>query len=254
MKRLSLVSFAAVFGLGIAACTVTEVPAGGSSGVTPVADSGTTPGTEPDAGADAGKVPAEPTPDGCLDGQDMDADDVDISICPALPTAPKDVTVEGKKVSLGAWELGTTASGKTYVYGSLSAPETSPRTLKYDGGEEAVNDGNIMCWAKSYYRLRNMLKTPPAEWLALKNAGFQFRFFMFQTDLRNGPTGYKAISSFEDHLVKWVSVVNKDGTCTQPTLTKFKKALFSAARAAFVFFEQYRFRFDLRFGRGQFAD
>ena len=57
----------------------------------------------------------------------------------------------------------------------------------------------------------------------LKDAGFQYRFFQFQTDLRNGPTGYKAISSFEDHLVKWVAVVDAQGVCTkQPTLAKFK--------------------------------
>lgn len=218
MKRLSLVALIAV---GAAACTATVTPGGGSSsGSTPTPDGGVDSGTPVEV--DAGKEPPPNTPDGCLDGQDMNADDVDITYCPPIPTAPKDVTVEGKKVSLGAWELGTTAAGKTYVYGSLSAPETTPRMLKYEGGEEAVNDENLMCWSKSYHRLRKILQEPPAEWLALKNAGFQYRFFMFQTDLRNGPTGYKAISSFEDHLVKWVSVVNKDGTCTQPTLAKFK--------------------------------
>jgi hypothetical protein len=177
---------------------------------------------------DAAPVDAGPpaTADNCLDGQDMDAPDVDISKCPLLPSAPGTVKVAGKKVELGAWEIGTTADRKTYAYGSLSAPNTSPRVLNYaepaPGGMVPVNDLNVECWAKGYYRLRKILQAPPPEWVALKDAGFQFRFFQFQTDLRNGPTGYKAISSFQDHLVKWVTVITKAGVCQQPTYTKFK--------------------------------
>jgi hypothetical protein len=217
MKRLSLV---AVLGAGIVACTVKAAPTGAPSGAV-AADSGVDPTTE-DPGADAGRDPVPTTPDGCLDGQDMNADDVDITSCPPIPSAPADAIVNGKKVNLGAWEMGTTASGKTYQYGTLTAPGTSPRKLQYDGGEEAVNDENLKCWAKGYYRLRKILLAAPAEWVALKDAGFQYRFFQFQTDLRNGPTGYKTISSFEDHLVKWVTVVDKTGACQQPTLAKFK--------------------------------
>jgi hypothetical protein len=86
----------------------------------------------------------------------------------------------------------------------------------------AVNDKNVECWAMGYYRLRKILQTPPAEYVALHKAGFQYRFFQFQTDLRNGPTGYKEISSFEDHLVKWVTVITASGVCQQPTMSKFK--------------------------------
>ena len=71
-------------------------------------------------------------------------------------------------------------------------------------------------------RLRRILQNPPAEYVALHKAGFQYRFFQFQSDLRNGPTGYKKISSFEDHLVKWVTVINAQGVCEQPTLSKFR--------------------------------
>lgn len=218
MNRIALI---AVLGLGIACTTVIE-PAPGTSGGPGTVDGGTDGATSTsDAEVDSGKVPGEPTPDGCLNGQDMDADDVDISLCPPIPKSPAEVKVNGKGVSLGAWELGTTATGKTYVYGSLSAPETNPRVLTYDGGSDEVNDENLKCWAKGYYRLRKYLQTPPKEWLALKDAGFQYRFFQFQTDLRNGATGYKAISSFEDHLVKWVTVIDKAGNCQQPTLPKF---------------------------------
>jgi len=58
--------------------------------------------------------------------------------------------------------------------------------------------------------------------VALHKAGFQYRFFQFQTDLRNGKTGYMKISSFEDHLVKWVTIVDAKGVCKQPTLTQFR--------------------------------
>jgi len=158
--------------------------------------------------------------DRCLDGQDMDAADVDLKSCPALPDAPDEAMMGKETMELGAWELGTTADGDTYKYGSLTG--TNPRKLKFDGGLAAVDAKNIECWAKGYYRLRKMLQTPPAEYVALHKAGFQFRFFQFQTDLRNGPTGFKAISSFQDHLVKWVTVISKTGVCEQPTMSKFK--------------------------------
>jgi hypothetical protein len=162
------------------------------------------------------------SPDKCLDGQDMDAADVDVSKCPPIPSIPADISSAGKKTSLGAWELGTSAEGENYVYGTLSDPASSPRTLTFDGGTTTVNKENLECWAKGYYRLRKILQAPPAEWVTLRDKGFQFRFFQFQTDLRNGPTGYKGISSFQDHLVKWVTVISTKGVCEQPTLTKFK--------------------------------
>lgn len=160
--------------------------------------------------------------DRCLDGQDLDADDVDISACPEIPTIPAGVKLGKETIGLGAWELGQTSEGDTYVYGQLSAPGTNPRILSFEGGSVAVNAENLECWAKGYYRLRRILQDPPAEWLALKNAGFQYRFFQFQTDLRNGPTGYREISSFQDHLVKWVTVISAQGVCQQPTLEKFR--------------------------------
>ncbi|CAN5903088.1 hypothetical protein BH11MYX4_BH11MYX4_20130 [soil metagenome] len=158
--------------------------------------------------------------DRCLDGQDMDGADVDLKACPELPDIP-DSTLMGKAtIDLGAWEIGTTADGQTYKYGSLSG--ANPRMLNFSGGKVAVNDQNVECWAKGYYRLRKILQTPPAAYVALHKAGFQFRFFQFQTDLRNGRTGYTEISSFEDHLVKWVTIVDAKGACKQPTLTQFR--------------------------------
>ncbi|MFN0249266.1 MAG: hypothetical protein ACKV2T_20445 [Kofleriaceae bacterium] len=166
--------------------------------------------------------PAGPPEDTCLDGQDMDGADVDLAACPPVPQSPQAAPMRGQSISLGAWELGTTATGVTYVYGQLSAPTTMPRILSYSGGSVAVNQENLDCWAKGYYRLRKMLQDPPAAYVALHEAGFQYRFFQFQTDLRNGTTGYKKISSFQDHLVKWVTVVETDGRCRQPTRAQFR--------------------------------
>ncbi|MBX3186580.1 MAG: hypothetical protein KF819_06180 [Labilithrix sp.] len=183
----------------------------------------TDPGSEPTTPGNS-DTPAGPTAsaDRCLDGQDMDAADINVTTCPAIPEIPEGVKVGKTMVGLGAWELGTTADGDTYVYGSLSAPGSGPRILEFDGGTVAVNKENLECWSKGYYRLRKILQDPPAEWVALKDAGFQYRFFQFQTDLRNGPTGFKQISSFQDHLIKWVTVINASGVCQQPTLSKFK--------------------------------
>jgi hypothetical protein len=169
-------------------------------------------------------APVEATADNCLDGQDMDAADVDVKSCPEVPSMPAKAPMgaEGTKVDLGAWEIGTTAEGATYKYGSLSKPGTTPRVLNFDGGSSEVNAENLECWAKGYYRLRKILQDPPAEYVALKKAGFQYRFFQFQTDLRNGSTGYKKVASFEDHLVKWVTVIAKDGTCQQTTRAAFR--------------------------------
>ena len=163
------------------------------------------------------------SPDACLDGQDMDSADVDIKTCPALPEIPADVGTGSKKFSLGAWELGETKNGDTYVYGTLSEPTAAggKRVLEFDGGSAEVDEKNVECWAKGYYRLRKILQAPPAEYTKLKTAGFQYRFFQFQTDMRNGSTGYKKISSFEDHLVKWVTVISAAGVCQQPTLKQF---------------------------------
>lgn len=224
MKKLFVALFVAT---PLVACTtetiiIKKVPAPEETGEE-------TPGTPPDGTQPTPNDPAKPGPtttplseDACVDGQDLDAADIDVSRCPAVPEIPNSVNVGGTKVSLGAWELGTTADGATYVYGDLSAPGTNPRVLNYEGGSSPVNKENLECWAKGYYRLRKILQNPPAEWVALKNAGFQYRFFQFQTDLRNGPTGFKKISSFQDHLVKWVTLIDAQGKCEQPTLTKFR--------------------------------
>lgn len=183
------------------------------------------PGTKPDDKKQPAASSSTLPEDRCLDGQDLDLADVDISKCPAIPVAPEEVPIgtDGKDAyELGAWELGTTSAGDTYKYGSLSAPGTNPRILKFDGGTVAVNDKNLECWAKGYYRLRRMLQSPPAAYVALRKAGFQYRFFQFQADLRNGPTGFKVITSYQDHLVKWVTVLSKSGVCEQPTLSKFR--------------------------------
>jgi hypothetical protein len=158
----------------------------------------------------------------CLAGQDLDADDVDVTTCPPLPQYPEAARVGTASVSLGAWELGTTSTGETYKYGGLSTTEEGTTVLTFEGGSAPVDETNLTCWAKGYYRLRSILHNPPAEWLALRGAGFQHRFFQFQTDLRNGSTGYRRIASYMDHLVKWVTVVGVDGSCEQPTLRKFR--------------------------------
>jgi hypothetical protein len=153
----------------------------------------------------------------------MDAADVDISHCPELPVDPDDAPLGADMVSLGAWEIGTTAAGDNYKYGSLTFPDGGgPRVLEFDGGSVAVNTENVTCWAKGYYRLRKMLQNPPHEYVVLRNAHFQYRFFQFQTDLRNGPTGYRRISSYQNHLVKWVTVISNTGECQQPTWTQFR--------------------------------
>jgi hypothetical protein len=228
VKKLLIAVFVSVPLVG---CTenaaVDKVPPAAAEGDTGTEPEESTDGTEP-APTDETETPKSPgaastkPEDRCLDGQDMDAADVDVSGCPAIPAIPADALLGKKKISLGAWEIGTTADGETYKYGTLSAPSTSPRVLSYDGGEVAVNAENLECWAKGYYRLRKILQDPPAEYVALHDAGFQYRFFQFQTDLRNGPTGYRQISSFQDHLVKWVTVVSASGACEQPTLTKFR--------------------------------
>jgi hypothetical protein len=201
---------------------------------TPAAETGEEPTGEeetpaPGSTKPGGEDPKNPTPsttpgpeDTCLDGQDLDAADINVSTCPAPPAIPADVKVGKETFSLGAWEIGTTSKGDTYKYGTLSSPATNPRVLNYEGGTAEVNAVNLECWSKGYYRLRKILQDPPAEYMKLRQAGFQVRFFQFQTDLRNGPTGYSKISSFQDHLVKWVTVINAQGVCQQPTLTKFK--------------------------------
>lgn len=174
------------------------------------------------------------TADNCLDGQDMSAVDVDITNCPVIAGFPEDAPMKGvegeepEMVSLGAWELGMTSTGDAYKYGSLNDADQDQRHLKYYDEELTadVDAMNISCWAKGYFRLRKILQDPPAEYITLRNAGFQTRFFQFQTDLRNGDTGYKQISSFRDHLVKWVTLIERDENgrfvCTQPNYDKFR--------------------------------
>lgn len=176
----------------------------------------------------AGAHAADFTADNCLGDQDLNAEDIDISRCPVLPSEPDSAALGGTDqiINLGAWELGQTAEGEVYKYGALSEPNGSePRVLNFEGGSTKVNEGNITCWAKGYYRLRKILQNPPADYVKLRNAGFQVRFFQFQTDLRNGPTGFREIASYRDHLVKWVTRVEENGTCVQPTLAKFQAYL-----------------------------
>jgi hypothetical protein len=168
--------------------------------------------------------------DNCLNGQDLSAEDVDISQCPTIPNAPGSMPLANSNVMvhLGSWELGETAEGEVYKYGSLSDHNGSePRVLSYYGGTTVTNEGNITCWAKGYYRLRAVLQNPPADYMKLRNAGFQVRFYQFQTDLRNGPTGFREISSYKDDLVKWVTRIEPDGTCVQPTTGRFQEYLTS---------------------------
>lgn len=159
----------------------------------------------------------------CLTGQDLNAADVDISTCPALPTYPASAFFgdTGDSVGLGAWELGQTAEGETYKYGGLSTDDEGVVTLSYGGGSTVVNEINLECWSKGYYRLRAILQDPPENYAALRDAGFQGAFFQFQTDLRNGGTGFRRISSYRDHLIKWVTLIDQDGVCDQPTLQEF---------------------------------
>ena len=228
MKKLLI---AIVIGMPLGACTentvITKPPPAAAPADADPAES--MDGTEPPVAAmmDSGTTPAPTSSskapeDRCLDGQDMNADDVDVSKCPAIPSIPADAPMGKETMNLGAWEMGTTVNGDNYVYGTLSSPTSNPRVLSFDGGTAAVNAENLSCWAKGYYRLRKILQDPPAEYVALYNAHFQYRFFQFQSDLRNGPTGFKEITSFEDHLVKWVTVITAQGVCQQPTLGKFK--------------------------------
>lgn len=168
------------------------------------------------------------TEDNCLDGQDLNVEDVDISKCPALPSEPTSVSLgrTGQTIDLGAWELGQTAEGEAYKYGTLSEVKgNQPRVLSFEGGSTTVNKDNLTCWAKGYYRLRKILQNPPEDYVILHDKGYQYRFFQFQTDLRNGPTGFKEITSYMDHLVKWVTRIEPNGTCVQPTTDKFQKYL-----------------------------
>lgn len=224
MKKLLVAVFV---GLPLVGCTENVTPKQTPASETPADPAATDQPTDDAPATSDTPAPAKPASnkieDRCLDGQDMDAADVDVSKCPEIPSIPADVAYGKKdKFSLGAWEIGTTADGDTYKYGTLSAPGSSPRTLTFDGGSVAVNAENLECWAKGYYRLRAILQDPPAEYITLRTAGFQYRFFQFQSDLRNGPTGYKQISSFQDHLVKWVTVISAKGVCQQPTLKAFR--------------------------------
>jgi len=185
----------------------------------------------PDASNETAAPDAAPVPvpgvtrDNCIDGADLNSETIDISNCPALPSYPEVVRLgdTGVEVKLGAWEIGQTAEGDTYKYGGLSGTASPGQSvLTFDGGSTAVNAENLSCWAKGYYRLRKLLQDPPANYIRLRDAGFQFRFFQFQSDLRNGPTGYKQISSYQDHLVKWVTVIGADGVCDEPTLQDFE--------------------------------
>jgi hypothetical protein len=223
MKKLLIALFV---GVPLVACTehvIKKAPASGTAAEAEQTDAGEeTADAAPDAGTGPTSTSTAPE-DRCLDGQDMDAADVDVSACPPIPEIPDEAPLGKDAIDLGAWEIGTTSDGENYKYGTLSAPTSNPRILKYSGGSSPVNAENLECWAKGYYRLRKILQDPPAAYVALRKGGFQFRFFQFQTDLRNGTTGYREISSFQDHLVKWVTIVSAKGACEQPTLSKFRQ-------------------------------
>ena len=231
MKKLLIAMVVSVVGMPLVACTqetiVKKAPAADTAAEVPPADSMDAGEPAPDTMPDGATTPmptssSKAPEDRCLDGQDMDGADVDLSKCPAIPSIPADTPMGKETISLGAWEIGTTANGDTYKYGTLSAPSSSPRVLTFDTGSVPVNALNLECWGKGYYRLRKILQNAPAEYVALHKAGFQYRFFQFQSDLRNGPTGFKQIASFQDHLVKWVTVITPQGVCQQPTLSAFR--------------------------------
>ena len=229
MKKLLIAMFV---GVPLVACTsetiVKKAPAADTAAdAAPPGESmdGTdpAPAATPDASTPPMPTSSSKAPeDRCLDGQDMDGDDVDISKCPPVPSIPANTMMGTETIDTGAWEIGTTANGDNYKYGTLSSPTSNPRVLTFDTGTVPVNAENVACWGKGYYRLRKMLQTAPAEYVALHKAGFQYRFFQFQSDLRNGPTGFKQITSFQDHLVKWVTVISPQGVCQQPTMKAFR--------------------------------
>ncbi len=231
MKKLLIAVIAGVVGIPLVACTqetvVKKAPAAETPAEAPPAESmdptDPAPASTPDSGTAPTPTSSSKAPeDRCLDGQDMDGADVDLSKCPPVPSIPADTPMGKETISTGAWEIGTTSAGDTYKYGTLSSPSSNPRVLTFDTGSVPVNAENLECWGKGYYRLRKILQNAPAEYVALHKAGFQYRFFQFQSDLRNGPTGFKQISSFQDHLVKWVTVITAQGVCQQPTLTAFR--------------------------------
>jgi hypothetical protein len=159
----------------------------------------------------------------CLDGQDIDSSEVDISGCPELPRSPDSASlgIDGERVGLGAWELNMSNEGDTFVIGSIGEHDPDSDTWTF-AGRTQVDEANITCWAKGYYRLRKILQDPPADYVTLSEAGFQGSFFQFQTDKRKPGWGYPGISSYKDHLVKWVTIVEDDGSCSPPTLQEFK--------------------------------
>ena len=136
MKKLLIALFVGVPLLGCTENVVTKkvpppaAPEGTAEGEPEESTDGTEPAEETETPKSPGAASKKPE-DRCLDGQDMDAADVDVSSCPAIPSIPADALLGKKKVSLGAWEIGTTAEGATYVYGTLSSPSTSPRGLRH---------------------------------------------------------------------------------------------------------------------------
>lgn len=158
----------------------------------------------------------------CLDGQDLDSAEMDISQCPQLPSSPDSsvLGIGGERIRLGAWELNMSNEGDTFVIGSIGEHDEETDTWTFAGRTD-VDEANITCWAKGYYRLRKILQDPPAAYVRLSEAGFQGSFFQFQTDKRKPGWGYPGISSYKDHLVKWVTIVEADGSCSPPTLQEF---------------------------------
>ncbi|MBX3203194.1 MAG: hypothetical protein KF894_34035, partial [Labilithrix sp.] len=147
VKKLLIALFV---GVPLVGCTEKIIVKKAPAAASPEDSTGTEPedstdGTDPEGdppGDDVTSSSKAPE-DRCLDGQDMDGADVDVSSCPAIPSIPAEALMGKAKIGLGAWEIGTTADGETYKYGTLSSPNTNPRVLSYDGGSTEVNAENL---------------------------------------------------------------------------------------------------------------
>src|SRR5689334_22214706 len=110
MKKSLLIAL--VVGIPLVACTQESTDK--SSTPAKPAATDTPPAEEPPAEEPPAEEPPAPvikTADDCLEGQDMDAADVDVKSCPAIPILPDTAPMGKEKINLGAWEMGTTSKG-----------------------------------------------------------------------------------------------------------------------------------------------
>ena len=168
------------------------------------------------------------TADNCIEGQDLNASDVDVTDCPSLPRSPQRATMKmddsgtTRNVSTGGWEMEVTQKEDgeydSYVIAGMNDPTQTPI---WDGAAHA-DMINYNCWSKGYHRLRALLQDPPQSYINLVNEGFYGSFYQYQVDRRIGATGFaNGLTPYGDHLIKWVTTVERDGTCTQPTYSQF---------------------------------